>query len=333
MTRERFIRRRRQEWKELEGLLRKLNGTSMRKWTGHQVAQLSRLYRSVCYDLSLVQSREWGSHLERYLNDLVAQGHTCLYRSPPRSMKDLADFLISGFPSLVRKRIAFFYLSLALFAIPFFGSAIYVVWKPAAVDRILSPGATEQLTESYSRPLYDQVSERQASERSRMAGFYIRNNTGIALRAVAGGILMGTGTILILISNGIQIGAGTGFVISKGYSANYFEFTASHAPFELTAIVISGAAGLLLGWGIIHPGNQSRRESLITHGRDAVRLAGGMAFMMFIAALIEGYFSPLPIPIGFKLTAAGFFWLLVIFYLTQGGRGSQHERLQEERAS
>ena len=320
MTRERFIRRRRGDWQELENLLRTLTSHPMRKWSGRQVAELSRLYRSVCYDLSLVQSREWGMHLENYLNHLVAQGHTCLYRSPPRSLRGLADFLISGFPALVRRRIVFVYLSLALFAVPLLVSMLYVIWNPGGIDRIISPEESAQLTENFRMPLYEQVSEEHASERSKMAGFYIRNNIGIALRAVAGGMLMGTGTILILISNGIQIGAGTGFVISRGYSANYFEFTASHAPFELTAIVLAGAAGLLLGWGIVYPGKQSRLESLISHGRDAVRMAGGMAFLMFIAALIEGYFSPLPMSPAVKFPAAAMFWFLVLFYLSQGGR-------------
>ena len=65
---------------------------------------LARLYRPVCCDLLLVQSREWGRRLELYLNDLVAQGHSCLYRSRPGSIRSLLKFVAHSFPMLLRVR-------------------------------------------------------------------------------------------------------------------------------------------------------------------------------------------------------------------------------------
>jgi hypothetical protein len=86
MNRERFIKRRREDWQQFEKLLDRMYGSRLGKWQGQDVTRLSNLYRSICYDLSLVQSREWGARLEQYLNDLVARGHNCLYRTPPRSL-------------------------------------------------------------------------------------------------------------------------------------------------------------------------------------------------------------------------------------------------------
>ena len=75
MNRERFIRDRRNDWQTYESLVLRLKSTRQKNWGSSDVANLSKLYRSICYDLSLVQSREWGARLEQYLNDLVAQGH------------------------------------------------------------------------------------------------------------------------------------------------------------------------------------------------------------------------------------------------------------------
>jgi hypothetical protein len=72
MNRERFIRQRRGDWQLFEQLTARLRGRRTSRWQSQDVAELSRLYRSICYDLSMVQSREWGARLEQYLNDLVA---------------------------------------------------------------------------------------------------------------------------------------------------------------------------------------------------------------------------------------------------------------------
>ena len=110
--------------------------------------------------------------------------------------------------------------------------------------------------------------------------------------------------------------------MNVGYSNNFFSFAISHGSFELTAIVVAGAAGLLLGWGMIHPGNLTRRESLRVHGIDAVKLAAGSAFMLLIAAFIEGYFSPMAIPDIIKYVVGTILWIVVYVYLVHSGRST-----------
>ena len=71
---------------------------------------------------------------------------------------------------------------------------------------------------------------------------------------------------------------------------------------------------------MIHPGQLSRRESLRVHGIDAIKLACGAGFMLAIAALIEGYFSPMAIPHIVKYVVGTGLWAVVFVYLTFGGR-------------
>ncbi len=118
MNRERFIRDRRADWRSFESLVSRMRTTKQSRWASQDVANLSRLYRSICYDLSLVQSREWGARLEQYLNDLVAQGHNCLYRTPPKSLAAVGQFFAFGFPRLLRKKSIAFLIAFALFVVP-----------------------------------------------------------------------------------------------------------------------------------------------------------------------------------------------------------------------
>ncbi|MDG2128189.1 MAG: stage II sporulation protein M [Fuerstiella sp.] len=322
MNRERFIRQRRADWQQLETLLTGMKNRRLSRWSGSDVTRLSGLYRSVCYDLSLVQSREWGARLEQYLNDLVAQGHNCLYRSPPRSIDTALKFLSHGFPQLLRKRKNFFFVSLALFAVPFLIAMIIATNDPVVAEQIIDKTQMEQAGESYSKDLYKDIDANYAEERTFMTGFYVWNNVGIAFRCFALGAFFGAGTVVTLLFNGIMLGAVCGYIINQGFSDNFFSFAISHGSFELTAIVISGAAGLLLGWGMIHPGELSRRESLRVHGIDAIKLASGAGAMLVIAALIEGYFSPMALPHSVKYVVGTMMWGLVFVYLVQGGRNA-----------
>src|SRR5262245_63674060 len=80
-----------------------------------------------------------------------------------------------------------------------------------------------------------------------MFGFYIRNNIGIAFQCFAGGLFAGVGSIFFLAVNGAFGGAIAGYLIERGLSSTFFSFVATYSAFELTAIVLAGSDGLLLG--------------------------------------------------------------------------------------
>ena len=145
--------------------------------------------------------------------------------------------------------------------------------------------------------------------------------SGIALRAFAVGILMGGMTVYVLLSNGISIGATAGYLIALGHGRTFLAFVISHGSFELTAIAIAGGAGLMLGNAIVHPGQRTRVEAIRVQGLDAVKIAFGAAVMLFIAAGIEAFWSPAPIPAIFKYIVGATLWVVVYLYLFLAGRG------------
>jgi len=304
-------------------LVTRLRGSRQRTWASRDVAELSRLYRSICYDLSLVQSREWGARLEQYLNDLVAQGHNALYRSAPKSMAAIWEFFTHEFPRVFRRRIGAFSLALALFLIPFLVST-YVGWqRPDVAELIAGKESLEAARQNFGQDLYTKMDASYAGQRSTMAGFYVYNNTTIAFQAYALGAFIGLGTCFVLLSNGISIGMVAGYILSAGSPAtdNFFSFVISHGAFELTAIVIAGGGGFVLAQGILFPGKRTRMDSLRFNGIESLKLALGAGAMLAIAAMLEGYFSPLPIAAGIKYAVGSCLWLLVIAYLSFAGQG------------
>jgi uncharacterized membrane protein SpoIIM required for sporulation len=150
-----------------------------------------------------------------------------------------------------------------------------------------------------------------------MFAFYILNNVGIDFRTFAGGILGGVGTLLIVMFNALAIGASAGWVQQEGDMEKFLEWISGHVTPEFLGMLFSAMAGLRLGLALIRPGRMTRRRALATAGRKAVRLLYGAAALTLLAAVIEGFWSPLPVALeikygfGLALTAFLVLWLLL----------------------
>jgi len=168
--------------------------------------------------------------------------------------------------------------------------------------------------------------ERESDTDLYMFGFYIRNNIGIAFREFAGGVFFGLGTLFFVIFNGVFLGAVFGHLTQVGYHSTLYPFVIGHGAFELTAIVIAGAAGLKLGAALIDPGPLTRVAALRAAGREAIPIILGATFMLVIAAVLEAFWSSkASLPIGLKLGVGALFWCLVLYYTNFVGR---HHRYQ-----
>ena len=319
MRKARFLEQRRPEWETFETLLEKAENRRSSKLTATEVSEFSRLFRAVCYDLATVRSRDWGHDIEHYLNDLVARGHNNFYRSPPGKPREVLRFLAAGFPKLLRANITYFWVSLAFFTVPGIIAATLVGNDPSLAGRVLPGTQLVAMEQMYAETREEGTG---SGMEAMMTGFYVQHNIGIAFKCFATGIFFGVGTVYVLIYNSIALGTISAFLVAKGHSERFLSFVVSHGSFELTAIVVSGAAGLVIGHAVIAPGQYSRGEALLRRGRVGVKLALGAGAMLAVAAVIEAFWSPLGIPPVFKYVVGGLLWILVFFYLTFSGRSA-----------
>ncbi|MFN2514043.1 MAG: stage II sporulation protein M, partial [Pyrinomonadaceae bacterium] len=119
-------------------------------------------------------------------------------------------------------------------------------------------------------------------------------------------------------------GAVNASVLSLTYRAGYgndlLTFMAAHAVIELSCIFIAGGAGLLIGSALLMPGDLSRADALKSRGKDAIRLMMGVAILLVIAGIIEGFISPAPINPAIKISIAVITGLALYSYLLLAGR-------------
>lgn len=335
MTREEFVMQRQKDWDRFEALLSFAEGKRSPQWTGDDVSEFSALFRAICYDLSLVRSRDFGLSLNRYLNNLATRGHNTFYRAPPGSFRKVVRFFTDEFPWLLRRNIGYFWVSLALFVIPGLIAGILLATNPDLGTRLFSEQQLNQYQQMHSGASSEGDFENGTGRGAQgqaplfMTSFYIQHNIGIAFKCFASGVLFGVGTVCHLVYNSLAIGGITGHMVAVGNARPFFTFVISHGSFELTAIVIAGAAGLVLGRSIVHPGSMTRYESIKTRGRTAVKLALGAGGMLLMAAIVEGFWSPSAAPGAAKFVVGTILWALVIAYLALAGRNYDPEEEAE----
>ena len=309
-------------WQEFDDLLQDLAEKYPRQGA-EQRYRLPQLYRQICHHYAMARERYYSPHLINALHRRILKGHQVLYRYKSSWSWRILKFILAGFPRQVRRHAKYFFLSMALFTTPLIIMGLACYQDSELIYSILPSRAVEQIEYIYN-PANEKIgrsAERQSDTNFVMFGYYIYNNISIGFRSYAMGILLGIGTVFMVLYNGMIIGGIAGYLTRFGYIETFWPFVSGHSAFELTAIVICGAAGLRLAQPIIAPGRYSRSDALKLAGRESFELVLGAALMLVVAAFIEAFWSPASwTPITVKYLVAGFFWLTVSLYLGLAGR-------------
>lgn len=293
-------------------------------------ADFPALYREVCQHLSLAQSRRYSPYLIERLSVLINQAHQTFYHQShvygDSAFGALLTFFTQTFPQTVRNESKWLWLSSAFFYLPLITMIIIIQIWPEFVYSIIDPDSVAGMEAMYD-PLAEHVGrERGSDSDSQMFGFYIFNNTGIGFRTFATGLLLGVGSIFTLLFNGLYIGAIAGHLSQIGYGGTFWPFVSGHSALELTAIALSGAAGLKLGFSILIPGRKSRYQSMLDAARIAVKIMAGAALMFFMAAFVEAFWSSSQyLSANIKYTVGMLMWLLVVSYFTFTGHTKKND--------
>jgi uncharacterized membrane protein SpoIIM required for sporulation len=315
-TQDDFVAARKAEWAELEELL--AMGKGFRKLPPTSIARAASLYRGVSSDLMRAEAAGYSPDVIVLLDGLAARAHNTLYSAPPYRLRAVWELIAADFPRTLRRHARFFALAVALFVLPGALGFVGALRSRAFALRPLPEDAVEQMEKGYAEGFNKGRSE---GTDTAMTGFYVYNNVGIAFRCFATGVLFGLGSMFFLVYNGLMIGAVTGLVTAAGHGKNLLTFTCTHGAFELTAIVISATAGMVMGYALVDTGGLTRFGSLRARARDIAYLVLGAALMLLVAAAIEGFWSPSGARPQIKWGTAVAAYVVVISYLTFAGRG------------
>ena len=246
------------------------------------------LYRTCREHLALARARDFPAPLIERLARVTSRAHRMVYRQIgfPR----ISGALLRAFPSRVRAERRYVALSALLLLIPAVALGVAVYRRPDLV-LMLMDGRTAAQLESIYNPSNAATGRLLDAGGAWMFGHYVMHNIAIAFECYLSGVLFGVGSALCLAFYGAFAGAVAGYIASCGFAGNYFPAIAAHSAFELTGIVLCGAAGLQVGHAVLSPGRMRRAAALQRAARETGVIVFGSAVMLVIAAAIEAFFS------------------------------------------
>ena len=313
---DRFITQRKNAWQRLEDLLKLLDTASLKRLRREEVRELGRIYRRTASDLAIARAESRDPRLVNYLNSLVIRAHGRIYRAESSGWKRILLFFTQELPQTFRRTWRYTLLSFSVFAIFAVFGFIGTRNDPEFSELVgVDPTFREMNIETKTRWWETLNNQNQVG-----ASAIITNNIQVTIYTFAFGALCGLGTLFYLAFNGANIASVLALTYRAGFGNDLMTFMVGHGVIELSCIFISGGAGLLIGSAMIMPGNMTRADALKTRGMEAVRLMMGVAVLLCVAGIIEGFISPAPINPRIKYTIAALTGVTLYSYLLLVGR-------------
>lgn len=324
MTPLQFEQQYQDEWRQLEQMLtdvlRPKGGKHVDK-TRVDGERLAALYRRACEHLALARARAYPTYLLDRLERLTSDAHQAIYQHRSVGVGRIKQFFTVDFPRAVRQQAVYVWIATAAFVVPTVVIGWLVHARPELVLSVVDAQTAAGFEQMYSPNAESIGRARTADTDWAMFGFYIRNNITVSFQCFAGGLFAGLGSLFFLAFNGAYGGAIGGYLVERGLSSTFFSFVVTHGAFELTAIVLSGAAGLRIGHAVLAPKRQTRVQALVTACRESIVIVYGFTIMLLVAAAIEAFWSSARwLPLAIKYSVAAACWLAVLSYFTFQGR-------------
>jgi len=312
-----FLEQHRPDWRRLEALLERVEGSGLGSLDEDEAVDFGRLYRRAASDLNQAQTFVSGDATVRYLNDLVARSYLSIYGKTRVYPWGAVIYLCRDYPVVFRRHLRALLLATALFLAGAVFGWLASTYDAETARSYLLPAGMSMVQprgegEEEQRPLAS------SGELAAFSSHLFTNNLSVSLVVFALGMTLGVGTAWLLFTNGILIGVLGAVFVEAGQLRTFATDILPHGVLEIPAVLIAGAAGFLLAEGLIHARPWPRLEELARCGKEALLLVSGCVPLLLAAAVLEAGVARAPdwfLASGLKLAVAGVFGLLFVIYL------------------
>lgn len=251
--------------------------------------ELSRLFVELTDDLSYARTHYPKRTVRVYLNGLAQKVYNQLYRRKRDSFRMVLQFWKRSLPLEIYRARKALMTSLVVTLVGFIIGWSSTIDDPYFLDVIAGEGrvAYEEECIANNKP----ISVYQTQDETTMFFDLVINNLRVSFLAFVMGILISIGTGFFMVYNGIMLGSFLAFYKFKGFLMVCMLTIWLHGTFEISAIIIAGAAGITLGNSMLFPGSMTRAQSLLLGAKRGMKIMIGLSPFMIIAGFIEAFIS------------------------------------------
>ncbi len=304
-----FVKKNSQKWKEFENLLK----------NGQQATadKLAEIYIKITDDLAFASTHFSNSQLTIYLNNLASEIHLSIYKNKKEESSRFINFWKFELPQVMSESLKYVLISFIIFSLSAAVGALSAAHDDTFVRLIMGDQYVNETIANIERgdpmAIYKQMGQ------TEMFLGITFNNIRVSFLVFVAGIFTSWATGYLLFTNGIMLGAFQYFFYQKGLLLTSALTIWIHGTLEISAIIIAGAAGIIMGNGWLFPGTYSRLESFKKGARKGLKIIIGIIPIFIIAGFLEGFITrmtgmPDLIKIAVILGSAIFVFIYFIFY-------------------
>ncbi len=273
-----FIDKNKEKWHEFEKL-------SQAKNTDPD--KLSELFVELTEDLSYAKTFYPKRTVRVYLNFLAQKVFMSFHKQKKGFLRDFALFWIQKLPlEMYRSRNQFFHAFLFLAISVLIGCVSSFIDEDFA--RVILGDSYVNMTEENIN-LGDPMKVYKNMSEGSMFLEITQNNIKVAFITFILGVFFSIGSVFMLLRTGFMLGAFQYFFYTKGLFLTSFLTIWIHGTLEISAIVIAGAAGIVMGNGLLFPKTLTRTQSFQVSAKRGMNILLGTVPIFIVAGFLEGY--------------------------------------------
>ena len=268
-------------------------------------------------DLAYAKTFYPHSRVTQYINTLAARIYLRIYQNRKEENNRLLRFWKRDLPLTIRKHHGVILFCFLIFAV-FFTVGFFSSMQDDSFAREMLGNDYVDMTEQNIESGNPFVVYQSGSSFLMWAGFMI-NNIMVSLMYFVRGLLFCFLTIIALMRESVRVGAFEYLFYAKGMGSQAVVTILLHGLLELTAIIISCAAGVVLGKSFLFTGTVSRLDALRQGAKEGIIIVVGLMPVFAMAAFFEGFVTRhyrMPIALSILLlclSATFIIWYFVIY--------------------
>ncbi len=276
-----FLKQNASKWEEYE--------VSLTNNEAVQPAKVADMFVELTDDLSYAKSNFPESKTAAYLNKLTSQVHQLVYKNKKENNNRVFLFWNRELPSLFGK---YHRLLLISFIIGVIGTGLGFAsqWYDDSFVRII-------LGDDYVNQTIERIKKGNAlgiygEMPSYVMYFYITiNNIRVSFTMFAMGMLFSVGSGFYLLYNCVMLGSFFAMFYQYNVLEKALKVVWIHGTLEISAIVIAGCAGFILGNSFMFPGTFTRLESFKRGAKDGIKIIAGLIPVFMCAGFLESFIT------------------------------------------
>ena len=251
--------------------------------------EMAREFTQLVDDLAYAKTFYPNSRVTQYINTLASRIYMSIYQNRKERSNKLVTFFKYDVPYTVGKHHLVMLFALIIFFLFFSVGFFSSIHDESFVRQVLGDTYVDMTEKNI-----EEGNPFNVYADSNPFSMWIRimiNNIMVSFSYFFRGILFGIPSITSLAKESIRIGAFEHMFYAKGLGGQAVVTVLLHGLLELTAIILTCGAGVVMGKSYLFAGTQKRIDSLKQGARDGVKIVVGLVPVFIVAAFIEGFIT------------------------------------------